>query len=32
MDVVLEAGDTRKGLALCANHQGPIDLLVTDLS
>jgi len=29
--VVLEAGDAREGLALCANHQGPIDLLVTDL-
>jgi CheY-like chemotaxis protein len=29
--VVLEARDWREGLALCAGHQGPIDLLVTDL-
>ena len=28
--VVLEARDGREGLALCAGHQGPIDLLVTD--
>lgn len=30
--VVLEARDAREGLALCAGHQGPIDLLVTDLT
>ena len=30
--VVLEACDAREGLALCAGHQGPIDLLVTDLT
>lgn len=30
--VVLEAHDGREGLALCAGHQGPIDLLVTDLT
>jgi CheY-like chemotaxis protein len=29
--VVLEARDGREGLALCAGHQGPIDLLITDL-
>jgi two-component system cell cycle sensor histidine kinase/response regulator CckA len=29
--VVLEARDSHEALALCALHQGPIDLLVTDL-
>jgi CheY-like chemotaxis protein len=29
--VVLEARDEIDALALCAGHQGPIDLLVTDL-
>jgi CheY-like chemotaxis protein len=29
--VVLEAGNGREGLALCEAHQGPIDLLVTDV-
>jgi CheY-like chemotaxis protein len=30
--VVLDARDAREALALCAGHQGPIDLLVTDLA
>jgi CheY-like chemotaxis protein len=29
--VVLDARDGREGLALCQAHQGPIDLLVTDV-
>jgi two-component system, chemotaxis family, CheB/CheR fusion protein len=29
--VVYEAGNGREGLALCEAHQGPIDLLVTDV-
>lgn len=29
--LVLEASDALEALAVCAGHQGPIDLLVTDL-
>jgi two-component system cell cycle sensor histidine kinase/response regulator CckA len=29
--VVLDARNGREGLALCEAHQGPIDLLVTDV-
>ena len=29
--MVLEADNGREGLALCETHQGPIDLLVTDV-